>query len=522
MLDKAIGCENTRKELSEQKRKFQSSSSGQTSNTRPRGNGGHYQQGQQAQRSGQQAQRYSQQTPRTPNQQQNRSGNGTPPVRTNNPVTPTPQAQRSDGQRSVQSSSQQGNQGQQNYARGRVNHVTAEAAQEASDVPSPVILSPGLFLFLAAAHPAQSSVFSFSSFSVADMWARPVGRLLRCVELEQDSMASPSRARLPLVSPAFISRRPSPIDTQTQARAFLVALVAIAAVTLGLKPPPPSSLQARRRGPREGKEAAKPLSSFSLALSSSRRVAVATAPLAVVSLHPLSRAKRGEFPSFLALVLPKSGEFPAELRRAPPLSRRRSCPFDLSQNDPFEGGQDQVFEEEPPQYFEQGKGPSGSLFSFVSVVSYDVVQRELFVGDERNHCLPAGGFIDGLGDGYVFLQMKPVAGGRCPGASARRIVLGTVTLSPAPAAASVVKLGRFVVPFRRGCSVCVLGPACVLLDGRQFLARGPRAPDDHDRGSVGRPADETKRRRWILQQSIQTDERTKAAQEPNMTKLFVP
>ncbi|TKC13484.1 hypothetical protein FA727_23580, partial [Robertmurraya kyonggiensis] len=99
--------------------------------------GGHYQQGQQAQRSGQQAQRYSQQTPRTPNQQQNRSGNGTPLVRTNNPVTPvppngcfkcgdvghyanncpkrnphTPQAQRSDCQRSVQSSYQQGNKGQ--------------------------------------------------------------------------------------------------------------------------------------------------------------------------------------------------------------------------------------------------------------------------------------------------------------------------------------------------------------------------------------------------------------------------
>nr|CAB3502402.1 unnamed protein product [Digitaria exilis] len=171
MLDKAIGCENTRKELSEQKRKFQSSSSGQTSNTRPRynssqgyqnrsgGNGGHYQQGQQIQHSGQQAQRYPQQTPRTPNQQQNRSGNGTPPVRTNNPATPvppngcfkcgdmghyankcpkrnpqTPQTQRSDGQRSAQPSSQQGNKGQQNFARGRVNHVTAESAQEANDV----------------------------------------------------------------------------------------------------------------------------------------------------------------------------------------------------------------------------------------------------------------------------------------------------------------------------------------------------------------------------------------------------
>jgi len=68
MLDKAIGLESTCKELSDQKRKFQSQSLGQSNNTRPRysspqgfqshprGNGGHYQQGQQGQSFGQQPQ----------------------------------------------------------------------------------------------------------------------------------------------------------------------------------------------------------------------------------------------------------------------------------------------------------------------------------------------------------------------------------------------------------------------------------------------------------------------------------
>nr|CAB3480141.1 unnamed protein product [Digitaria exilis] len=62
-----------------------------------------------------------------------------------NAVMWTPQTQRSDGQRSAQPSSQQGNKGQQNFARGRVNHVTAESAQEANDVVlGTFLLSPSI------------------------------------------------------------------------------------------------------------------------------------------------------------------------------------------------------------------------------------------------------------------------------------------------------------------------------------------------------------------------------------------
>ena len=166
LLNKAIGLESKRAELGDHKRKFQSQGQS-SSNTRFRfnssqgsgGQGGNYQQNQQFQRSFQQPQGFNQLTLDAPNHQQNRSG---APVRNNTPVHPNgcfncgelghyasicPQRnmqtpQKGNGQRLGQQSSQartgnsslQGNKGQYNYARGRVNHVTVEQAQEAKDV----------------------------------------------------------------------------------------------------------------------------------------------------------------------------------------------------------------------------------------------------------------------------------------------------------------------------------------------------------------------------------------------------
>jgi hypothetical protein len=167
LLDKAIGLENKRIELGEQKRKFKSH--GQSSNTRPRfissqnsqfysgGSSGNYTQN--LQHSTQQPQHSSQQTPHAPSYHQDRSE---APVRSNSPVRPngcfncgelghyanicpkrnmqTPQ--KDIGLRSGQplsqahigSSTYRGNISQRNYTRGRVNHVTAEQAQDATDV----------------------------------------------------------------------------------------------------------------------------------------------------------------------------------------------------------------------------------------------------------------------------------------------------------------------------------------------------------------------------------------------------
>ncbi|XP_072151463.1 uncharacterized protein [Setaria viridis] len=175
LLDKAIGLESKRKELGEQKRKFQSQGQS-SSNTRPRfnspqgsqfrsgGQGGSYQQNQQFQRTAQPPQRFNQQAQRNSNSQHNRANHATgTPARTNQvtPVRPngcfkcgevghyanacpknnTQIPQKTNGQKSQQQSqarngnqNSQGNKGQQNFMRGRVNHVTAETAQEAPDV----------------------------------------------------------------------------------------------------------------------------------------------------------------------------------------------------------------------------------------------------------------------------------------------------------------------------------------------------------------------------------------------------
>jgi hypothetical protein len=169
LLNKAIGLENKRMELGEQKRKFKSH--GQSSNTRPRlnssqnsqfysgGSSGNYTQNLQLQHSTQQPQHPSQQTPHAPSHHQDRSG---APMRSNSLVRPngcfncgelghyanicpkhnmqTPQ--KDNGQRFGQPLSQariwnstyRGNRGQQNYARGRVNHVTTKQAQDAPGV----------------------------------------------------------------------------------------------------------------------------------------------------------------------------------------------------------------------------------------------------------------------------------------------------------------------------------------------------------------------------------------------------
>jgi hypothetical protein len=95
LLNKAIGLENKRRELGEQKRKFQSQGQS-SSHTRPRysfqqnspfrfgGQGGKHPQNMQLQRSFQQPQRFNPQTPRTPNFQQNRPAlTPSAPVRNN-------------------------------------------------------------------------------------------------------------------------------------------------------------------------------------------------------------------------------------------------------------------------------------------------------------------------------------------------------------------------------------------------------------------------------------------------------
>jgi hypothetical protein len=100
LVNKAIGLESKRKELGEQKRKFQSHGQS-SSNTRPRfssqqspsqyrpgGQGGRYPQNLQLQRSFQ-PQRFNSQTPRTPTPQQSHSNNGSgEPVRNTTPVQP--------------------------------------------------------------------------------------------------------------------------------------------------------------------------------------------------------------------------------------------------------------------------------------------------------------------------------------------------------------------------------------------------------------------------------------------------
>jgi hypothetical protein len=167
LLNKAIGLENKHAELGEQKRKFRSH--GQSSNTHPRfnssqnsqfysgGSSGNYTKN--LQHSTQQPQHSSQQTPHAPSHHQDRSE---APVRSNSPVRPngcfncgelghyanicpkhnmqTPQediGQRFGqplSQARIGNSSYRGNRGQRNYTRGRVNHVTAEEAQDAPGV----------------------------------------------------------------------------------------------------------------------------------------------------------------------------------------------------------------------------------------------------------------------------------------------------------------------------------------------------------------------------------------------------
>jgi hypothetical protein len=172
LVNKAIGLESKRKEMGEQKRKFQSHGQS-SSNTRPRfssqqsltsyrpgGHGGRYPQNMQLQCSSQ-PQRFNPQTPRAPTPQLSRPNNGSgAPVRNTNLVQPggcfkcgelghyanncpkrvmqTPQ--RDSGNRTAQSSSQArtphtpNKRGQQNHVRGWVNHVSVEQAQNDASV----------------------------------------------------------------------------------------------------------------------------------------------------------------------------------------------------------------------------------------------------------------------------------------------------------------------------------------------------------------------------------------------------
>jgi hypothetical protein len=128
--------------------KFQSQGQS-SSNTRPRynssqdsqfcscGQGRNYGQNRQFYRSFEQPEKSNPMTPRAPNPHQNRSG---APVRNNTPVHPSGCFNCGElghyasicPQHNMQTP-QKGNRGQQNYMHGRVNHVTAEEAQEAKD-----------------------------------------------------------------------------------------------------------------------------------------------------------------------------------------------------------------------------------------------------------------------------------------------------------------------------------------------------------------------------------------------------
>jgi hypothetical protein len=142
LLNKAIGLENKRKELREEKHKFQSQGQS-SSNTRPRYNssqdsqfrsstqGRNHGQSQQY-RSFDEPEESNPMTPQAPNPNQNRSG---APVRNTTPVHPSGCFNCGElghyasicPQRNMQTP-QRDNRGQQNNMHGRVNHVTAEKA----------------------------------------------------------------------------------------------------------------------------------------------------------------------------------------------------------------------------------------------------------------------------------------------------------------------------------------------------------------------------------------------------------
>nr|CAB3459176.1 unnamed protein product [Digitaria exilis] len=207
--------------------------------------------------------------------------------------------------------------------------------------PTQLARSPDLLLFL---------------FSLADMWAPPVGALFF---LAPWSKRTRRRVRSPAVfASAFPSRKPSRLSTQRRAfprhlelhsRAQTLALAADSIRVLGA-----AFVRVEVR---------KPPSPLSLFLSLSR-AAIARRELPPFLPSQSRRALEPPSPSFA-----DSGEVPARRRRVQPRSGRRLAPLiqshrfrlepnravPVSQNGPFEGDQDQVYEEEPPQYFEQGK-----------------------------------------------------------------------------------------------------------------------------------------------------------------------
>nr|CAB3503337.1 unnamed protein product [Digitaria exilis] len=138
-------------------------------------------------------------------------------------------------------------------------------------------------------------------------------------------LASPSRtrARVPAapVFPAFISRRLSFLGSPDLSPSLRVAIAAVAAQTLGLTRRP------RRRVAREGKGVAKPLISFSLALSS--RAAITRRELPPFLPSQESRKTELSSPSFA-----NSGEVPARRRRASSPAPPRFAP--LIQSHPIE------------------------------------------------------------------------------------------------------------------------------------------------------------------------------------------
>jgi hypothetical protein len=149
LLNKAICLENKRKELREQKRKFQSQGQS-SSNPRPRYNSSqdsqfrssvqdrNHGQSQQYHRSFEEPEESNPMTPQAPNPHQNLSG---APVRNNTPVHRSRCFNCGElghyasiyPQRNMQTP-QRDNRSQENYMHGRLNHVTAEEAQGDKDL----------------------------------------------------------------------------------------------------------------------------------------------------------------------------------------------------------------------------------------------------------------------------------------------------------------------------------------------------------------------------------------------------
>nr|CAB3459984.1 unnamed protein product [Digitaria exilis] len=186
----------------------------------------------------------------------------------------------------------------------------------------------------------NSRACSLSSLCFADMWAHRVSSFFLALPAVAVSVSSfPSRK-----FPGLYKPTPRPLNPQPKPRALASP-----------------QIELRRRNPRV--RAAASIRAFEFVDQLRAKVwnvqSLFSLPLSLSCARAtLPSYPSRSSPSFLPSPSRRDFELPspsfAQLRCAPPLSRRGVFPFDFSQNVPFEGDQDQVYEEEPPQYFEQG------------------------------------------------------------------------------------------------------------------------------------------------------------------------